>query len=56
MMKENESGMALSSEFPVRPGDKDCQFYLKTGRCGYGERCRYNHPKVRNKIIYLAYS
>ncbi|KAG2303898.1 hypothetical protein Bca4012_062936 [Brassica carinata] len=44
MMKANESGMAESSEYPVRPGTKDCQFYLRTGRCGYGKTCRYNHP------------
>ncbi|KAL0795765.1 hypothetical protein Bca101_067142 [Brassica carinata] len=36
--------MAESSEYPVRPGTKDCQFYLRTGRCGYGKTCRYNHP------------
>lgn len=53
MMKANESGMAESSEYPVRPGTKDCQFYLRTGRCGYGENCCYNHPKVRNITIYL---
>ncbi|CAN6872412.1 unnamed protein product [Brassica oleracea] len=43
-------------EYPVRPGEKDCSFYLKTGRCDFGEFCRFNHPKVRNNIIYLAYS
>ena len=43
-------------EHPVRPGEKDCSFYLKTGRCDFGEFCRFNHPKVRNNIIYLAYS
>ncbi|XP_033137281.1 putative zinc finger CCCH domain-containing protein 10 [Brassica rapa] len=37
--------MVESSEYPVRPGIKDCQFYLRTGRCGYGENCCYNHPK-----------
>ncbi|KAF3608165.1 hypothetical protein DY000_02047371 [Brassica cretica] len=37
--------MVESSEYPVRPGTKDCQFYLRTGRCGYGENCCYNHPK-----------
>ncbi|CAF2044836.1 unnamed protein product [Brassica rapa] len=44
--------MVESSEYPVRPGIKDCQFYLRTGRCGYGENCCYNHPKEtpRGKI------
>nr|VDC61585.1 unnamed protein product [Brassica rapa] len=44
--------MVESSEYPVRPGIKDCQFYLRTGRCCYGENCCYNHPKEtpRGKI------
>ncbi|XVF57063.1 hypothetical protein PTKIN_Ptkin06aG0173400 [Pterospermum kingtungense] len=29
---------------PVRPGEVDCPFYLKTGSCKYGSTCRYNHP------------
>ncbi|XP_059661902.1 zinc finger CCCH domain-containing protein 37 isoform X2 [Cornus florida] len=30
---------------PVRPGEVDCPFYLKTGSCKYGATCRYNHPE-----------
>ncbi|KAL6206197.1 hypothetical protein ACLB2K_023446 [Fragaria x ananassa] len=33
-----------SKELPVRPGEADCPFYLKTGSCKYGATCRYNHP------------
>ncbi|KAG9448067.1 hypothetical protein H6P81_014195 [Aristolochia fimbriata] len=29
---------------PIRPGEMDCPFYLKTGSCKYGSTCRYNHP------------
>ncbi|KAM7269591.1 hypothetical protein ACFE04_025088 [Oxalis oulophora] len=29
---------------PIRPGEVDCPFYLKTGSCKYGATCRYNHP------------
>ncbi|GFQ07083.1 zinc finger CCCH domain-containing protein 37 [Phtheirospermum japonicum] len=29
---------------PIRPGEEDCPFYLKTGSCKYGATCRYNHP------------
>ncbi|KAL0695757.1 hypothetical protein Bca4012_062937 [Brassica carinata] len=42
--------MAESSEYPVRPGTKDCQFYLRTGRCGYGKTCRYNHPNIKQTV------
>ncbi|ESQ36425.1 hypothetical protein EUTSA_v10007912mg [Eutrema salsugineum] len=45
-MKVNENGMAQSNPtlYPDRPGERDCQFYLRTGLCGYGSSCRYNHP------------
>ncbi|KMZ63415.1 Zinc finger CCCH domain-containing protein 37 [Zostera marina] len=28
---------------PIRPGEQECSFYLKTGSCKYGARCRFNH-------------
>ncbi|XP_020087181.1 zinc finger CCCH domain-containing protein 5-like isoform X1 [Ananas comosus] len=34
-------------QLPERPGAPDCAFYIRTGTCGYGERCRYNHPRNR---------
>lgn len=33
-----------SKGLPVRPGEVDCPFYLKTGSCKYGATCRHNHP------------
>ncbi|XP_020265528.1 zinc finger CCCH domain-containing protein 3-like isoform X2 [Asparagus officinalis] len=30
--------------YPDRPGAPDCIYYLRTGLCGYGSNCRYNHP------------
>ncbi|XP_010260865.1 PREDICTED: zinc finger CCCH domain-containing protein 37 isoform X2 [Nelumbo nucifera] len=38
-----------SKGLPIRPGEVDCPFYLKTGSCKYGATCRYNHPD-RNAI------
>ncbi|WVZ71765.1 hypothetical protein U9M48_020309 [Paspalum notatum var. saurae] len=35
------------AKLPERPGEADCAYYLRTGACGYGERCRYNHPRDR---------
>ncbi|KAI9104216.1 hypothetical protein K1719_023052 [Acacia pycnantha] len=34
---------------PIRLGEVDCPFYMKTGSCKYGATCRYNHPD-RNVI------
>uniref|UniRef100_A0A0D3B4M3 C3H1-type domain-containing protein n=1 Tax=Brassica oleracea var. oleracea TaxID=109376 RepID=A0A0D3B4M3_BRAOL len=45
-VKVNEENMEQSSPspYPDRPGERDCQFFLRTGQCGYGNSCRYNHP------------
>uniref|UniRef100_A0A7N0T249 C3H1-type domain-containing protein n=1 Tax=Kalanchoe fedtschenkoi TaxID=63787 RepID=A0A7N0T249_KALFE len=29
---------------PERPGQPECQYYMKTGDCKYGSSCRYHHP------------
>ncbi len=29
---------------PIRPGEPDCAFFLKTGTCKFGETCKFNHP------------
>ncbi|GAA0143517.1 RNA metabolism protein [Lithospermum erythrorhizon] len=34
-----------SKGLPIRPGEVDCLFYLKTGSCKFGASCRYNHPE-----------
>lgn len=31
--------------YPERPGATNCVYYLRTGSCGYGAKCRYNHPR-----------
>ncbi|THU68960.1 hypothetical protein C4D60_Mb08t09340 [Musa balbisiana] len=39
-----------SSSYPERPGEPDCSYYVRTGSCNYGERCRYNHPRDRGAL------
>ncbi|GER33136.1 zinc finger CCCH domain-containing protein 6, partial [Striga asiatica] len=34
--------------YPVRPDAPDCIYFMRTGFCGYGSRCRFNHPRDRN--------
>ncbi|KAL4323167.1 hypothetical protein GQ457_11G004240 [Hibiscus cannabinus] len=39
-----EVGVSKSASYPDRPGEPDCSYYLRTGSCGYGSNCRFNHP------------
>ncbi|GMH11011.1 hypothetical protein Nepgr_012852 [Nepenthes gracilis] len=36
--------LAEQAAYPDRPGEPDCIYYLRTGSCGYGSNCRFNHP------------
>jgi hypothetical protein len=33
-----------SDGYPIRPGEKDCEYYLQ-GVCSYGWMCKFNHPE-----------
>ncbi|XP_059632703.1 zinc finger CCCH domain-containing protein 32 isoform X2 [Cornus florida] len=37
--------------YPERPDEADCIYYLRTGFCGYGSRCRFNHPRDRSAAL-----
>ncbi|KAJ4829705.1 Zinc finger CCCH domain-containing protein 37 [Turnera subulata] len=39
--------IASSESFPERPGEPDCPYFLKTQRCKYGVKCKFNHPKQK---------
>ncbi|CAN1297109.1 Zinc finger CCCH domain-containing protein 32 [Linum perenne] len=43
-------GMASNEPYPERPGFPNCVYYMRTGVCGYGVRCRYNHPQDRAAV------
>ncbi|CAI9112098.1 OLC1v1012478C1 [Oldenlandia corymbosa var. corymbosa] len=36
------------NEFPQRPGQPDCSYFLRTGDCKYKATCRFNHPKPQS--------
>lgn len=42
-----------TESYPERPDEADCIYYLRTGFCGYGARCRFNHPRDRAAVISL---
>ncbi|GFY85250.1 zinc finger C-x8-C-x5-C-x3-H type family protein [Actinidia rufa] len=48
-------GLGSGTEsYPERPDDPDCIYYLRTGFCGYGARCRFNHPRDRSLGNFLS--
>ncbi|KAG2693508.1 hypothetical protein I3760_08G100500 [Carya illinoinensis] len=44
-------GLRGSESYPERPGVANCVYYMRTGFCGYGGRCRYNHPRDRAAVM-----
>ncbi|KAM0912659.1 hypothetical protein ACQ4PT_012636 [Festuca glaucescens] len=40
-----------SKGLPIRPGEVDCSFYIKTGSCMYGSLCRFNHPEQHGRQL-----
>jgi hypothetical protein len=40
-----------SNIYPCREGAPDCLHYLKTGRCQFGARCKFNHPPRDARLI-----
>ncbi|XP_076921202.1 zinc finger CCCH domain-containing protein 3-like [Bidens hawaiensis] len=42
-VKEDKTG---SMAYPDHPEEQDCAYYLKTGICGYGDKCKFNHPTI----------
>ncbi|CAI8590834.1 unnamed protein product [Vicia faba] len=45
---------AGEDSYPLRPDEADCTYYLRTGFCGFGSRCRFNHPRDRSAVIGAA--
>ncbi|XP_021597348.1 zinc finger CCCH domain-containing protein 37-like isoform X1 [Manihot esculenta] len=37
-----------STVYPQRPGQTECDYYMKTGECKFGERCKFHHPIDRS--------
>lgn len=40
--------------FPERRGEPDCVYYMRTGLCGFGMNCRFNHPSNRKLALALS--
>ncbi|KAK9066429.1 hypothetical protein SSX86_013751 [Deinandra increscens subsp. villosa] len=37
----------IVSEYPERPGQPDCSYFMKTGDCKYRASCKFHHPRSR---------
>ncbi|KAL6973106.1 hypothetical protein U1Q18_027280 [Sarracenia purpurea var. burkii] len=37
----------IVDEYPERPGQPECSYFLKTGDCKYKSGCKFHHPKNR---------
>ncbi|KAI8552035.1 hypothetical protein RHMOL_Rhmol06G0233200 [Rhododendron molle] len=48
--KQDRGEVADSGPYPDRPGEPDCIFYLRTGLCGYGSNCKFNHPTSPRQV------
>ena len=39
-----ESVEYARDNLPVRPGEPECDFYMKNGSCKFGAACKFSHP------------
>jgi len=52
VVKSLQGGVEQQSEqqnalLPQRLGARDCAYYMRTGTCAFGGRCRFHHPRER---------
>eukprot|EP00959_Pyramimonas_sp_CCMP1952_P293044 6128812-Pyramimonas_sp.AAC.3 len=40
--------------YPIRPGEPECDFFLRTGHCSFGTRCKFHHPPEKAEIKYTV--
>ncbi|KAG6554599.1 hypothetical protein Mapa_003617 [Marchantia paleacea] len=55
MTLQSQEGMeAPQGPYPERSGEPDCTYYMRTGLCGFGMSCRFNHPPNRKLAAAVA--
>ncbi|XP_034215840.1 zinc finger CCCH domain-containing protein 43-like isoform X2 [Prunus dulcis] len=40
-----------AEEFPERPGQPVCSYFLRTGDCKFKSDCKYHHPKTQTAVF-----
>lgn len=48
MSLQREEG--VDPPYPERIGELDCPYYMRTGLCGFGANCKFNHPPSRRLV------
>ena len=41
-----QAGSPVVRKFPSRPGQKACDFFMRTGWCKFGMDCKFDHPNL----------
>lgn len=49
--EQQNTSMVCGTAYPEQPGKPDCVYYVRHGMCGYGNRCRFNHPPA-SRILF----
>lgn len=50
LQEKSEPKCKVVPQYPQRLGEPDCRDFLRTGRCKYGDSCKYHHPIGGAKI------
>ena len=53
---QDSGAVGNSCPYPDRPGEPDCMYYLRTGLCGYGSKCKFNHPTSAGNVSKFLYN
>ncbi|KAJ3708165.1 hypothetical protein LUZ61_011870 [Rhynchospora tenuis] len=43
-------------EYPERPGEPECSYYMKYGNCKFGSNCIFHHPRGRTQKVLMLNS
>ncbi|EME26200.1 putative zinc-finger protein [Galdieria sulphuraria] len=51
LVNSEDNQLNSSYKYPIRRSRPDCIYYLKTGKCSYGTKCKYNHPPRDQTLV-----
>ena len=52
----DDSNEDSNLQHPIRPHAEDCSFFIKTGTCKFGLKCKFNHPvSAKHMVFYSVY-